>query len=63
MFDPDYLDNPSGAERRVNAVLHPAPKHRRSHHQARVVRTASSKGSASKVAGKQATSAHKRASA
>jgi len=63
MFDPGYLDNPSGAERRVNAVLHPAPKHRRSQHQTRVIRTASSRGSASKVAGKQASSAHKRASA
>lgn len=63
MFDPDYLDNPSGAERRVNAVLHPAPKHRRSQHRARVIRTASGKGPTSKVAGKQASSAHKRASA
>ncbi len=63
MFDPDYLDNPRVAEKRVDAVLHPAPKHRRRQHQARVVRTASGKGSANKVAGKQAGSAHKRASA
>jgi hypothetical protein len=62
MFDPDYPDDPGGAERRVNAVLHPPSKHRRSLHQARVVRIASNKGS-SKTPGKHAGSAHKRASA
>jgi hypothetical protein len=63
MFDPEYLDNPRVAEKRVDAVLHPAPKHRRTQHQARVIRTASSKGPAGKEAGKQTSSAHKRASA
>jgi len=63
MFDPEYLDDPSGAERRVNAVLHPPSKHRRSRHQARVVRTASSKTPNGKTAGRHAGAARKRASA
>ena len=63
MFDPDYLDNPTGAERRVNAVLHPPSKHRHGRHQARVVRTASTKGRGGKTSARQTTSGHKRDSA
>jgi hypothetical protein len=63
MFDPDYLNNPNGAERRVNAVLHPPSKHRRSQRQARVVRTASSKAPSGKAPSKQPQTTHKRAEA
>ena len=52
MFDPNYLDDPSGAERRVEAVLHP-PKHHRHPQTAHMVRTGSSK----RPAGKSATKA------
>jgi hypothetical protein len=61
MFDPDYLNDPSGAERRVEAVLHPPSKrHRRQ--PAHMVRTASTKRPAAKSSGKQ-SAARKRKSA
>jgi hypothetical protein len=63
MFDPEYSDNPVAAERRVNAVLHPRSKHRRSQRSVRVVRTASSKGHSGKAAAKKTASARKRATA
>jgi hypothetical protein len=63
MFDPEYSDNPAAAERRVNAVLHPPSRHRRSSHSARVVRTASSKAPSGKASGKKTASTRKRPSA
>jgi hypothetical protein len=61
MFDPNYLDDPSGAERRVEAVLHP-PKHRRHQQPAHMVRTGSSKRPAGKSVAK-ASPARKRKAA
>ncbi|HTD54197.1 MAG TPA: hypothetical protein VK670_02365 [Silvibacterium sp.] len=61
MFDPNYLDDPNGAERRVEAVLHP-PKHRRHQQPAHMVRTGSSKRPAGKATAK-ANPAHKRKAA
>ncbi len=43
MFDPNYLNDPSGAERRVEAVLHPPSKHHRRQQPAHMVRTGTSK--------------------
>jgi hypothetical protein len=63
MFDPEYSDNPAAAERRVNAVLHPPSKHRRSQRPVRVVRTASSKCHSGKASSKKTASTRKRSSA
>ena len=60
MFDPHYLDDPSGAERRVEAVLHP-PKHRRTRPSAHMVRTGSHKAPAARPSSRQ--SARKRKTA
>ncbi|MBV8631105.1 MAG: hypothetical protein JOZ83_09300, partial [Silvibacterium sp.] len=60
MFDPNYLDDPQGAERRVEVVLHP-PKQRRQQ-SVHMVRTGSSKRSAGKSSGKL-NAARKRKSA
>ena len=53
MFDPRYTDDPSGAERRVEAVLHPPSKR---HHQqpAHMLRTSSHKSAPGKSSAKQA---------
>ncbi|HZD51204.1 MAG TPA: hypothetical protein VE178_20865 [Silvibacterium sp.] len=63
MFDPNYLDDPSGAERRVEAVLHPPSKHYHRQQQARMVRTGSHRARAGKAVAKQGTANHKRKSA
>ncbi len=61
MFDPNYLNDPAGAERRVEAVLHP-PKHRRHQQAAHMVRTSDHKSPARKSSGKQ-SAARKRKTA
>jgi hypothetical protein len=42
MFDPDYLEDPTGAQRRVNATLRPAVVHRRKSGSGGSLRTVSS---------------------
>jgi hypothetical protein len=59
MFDPNYLDDPSGAEGRVEAVLHPARHRRRP--TAHMVRTGSSKRPAGKSSSKQSASRKRKA--
>jgi hypothetical protein len=61
MFDPNYLDDPRGAERRVEAVLHPPSKRHRRQQPAHMVRTGSHKAPPGKASGK--TSARKRKTA
>jgi hypothetical protein len=46
MFDPNYLNDPSGAQRRVEAVLHPPSQHHHRQQTAHMVRTGSNKHSA-----------------
>ena len=62
MFDPNYVDDPSGAERKVEAVLHPPSKHRRRQPPAHMVRTGGSKRAGTKSSAKT-SSARKRKSA
>ncbi|MBV8115318.1 MAG: hypothetical protein JO300_11280 [Silvibacterium sp.] len=57
MFDPNYLDDPRGAQQRVEVVLHP-PKHHRRQQSAHMVRTGSHK--TGKSSAKQASAARKR---
>lgn len=62
MFDPSYLNDPSGAERRVEAVLHP-PTHRRRQQSAHMVRTGNHKSVTGKSSARQSSAARKRKSA
>ena len=39
MFDPDYAESPSAAERRVKATLHPARQHHSKKSKTRASRT------------------------
>ena len=61
MFDPNYLQDPSGAERRVEAVLHPPSKHRRSQQTAHMVGIGSHRAAAGKSSGKQGTARKRKA--
>lgn len=63
MFDPNYLDNPVAAERRVDEVLRPPSRHHRRQHPSREVRTASKKRQSGTRTRKQAASTRKHASA
>lgn len=63
MFDPNYLDDPVAAERRVDEVLRPPSRHHRGQHPSREVRTASKKRQSGPRTRKQAASTRKRASA
>ena len=60
MFDPNYLDDPREAERRVDAVLRPPARHRRRHQSAHMVRTSSSKRRGGKSAAGHTSAARKR---
>jgi hypothetical protein len=62
MFDPNYLNDPNAAERRVEAVLHP-PKHHSRQQPAHMVRTGSHKAPSGKSPAKQSSAARKRKSA
>jgi hypothetical protein len=59
MFDPNYLNDPRGAQQRVEVVLHPPKRHRRQQ-SAHMVRTGSHKTPAGKSSGKQTSAARKR---
>jgi hypothetical protein len=62
MFDPNYLDDPRGAQQRVEVVLHPPKRHRRQQ-SAHMVRTGSHHTPAGKSSGKQTSAARKRKAA
>jgi hypothetical protein len=49
MFDPDYAENPTAAEKQVKAVLHPPKKRHRKSANVASVQAASHKGSAGKA--------------
>jgi hypothetical protein len=53
MFDPGYLDDPGGAERRVEAVLRPPSNRRHRQQSAHMVRTGSHRALTAKSPGKQ----------